>query len=72
MILIPPAAVGSQQSQKFVYVGQPPAPVGQTFQYTINTLGRLPDIAAFERIIIKTGANEEIVRLKSEGRWPTR
>ena len=49
-------------------LGQPPAPVGQTFQYTINTLGRLPDIAAFERIIIKTGANEEIVRLKDVAR----
>jgi HAE1 family hydrophobic/amphiphilic exporter-1 len=36
-------------------LGQPPAPAGLDFQYTINTLGRLEDVAQFENIILKTG-----------------
>ena len=37
-------------------IGQPPAPEGQNFQYTVNVLGRLTDIEQFENIIVKTGA----------------
>ncbi len=35
-------------------IGQPPAPPGVAFQYTINTLGRLADAEQFADIIIKT------------------
>ncbi len=49
-------------------IGQPPAPAGQGFQYTINTQGRLKDEKSFENIVLKVGANEELVRLKDVGR----
>jgi HAE1 family hydrophobic/amphiphilic exporter-1 len=34
-------------------IGEPPAPSGQDFQYSINTLGRLADPEEFAEIIIK-------------------
>ncbi|AWM40644.1 Efflux pump membrane transporter BepG [Gemmata obscuriglobus] len=49
-------------------VGQPPAPRGQAFQYTINTLGRLTDAGQFGDIIIKADADSRPVRLKDVGR----
>ncbi len=49
-------------------IGQPPVPTGTNFQYTINVLGRLTDIAQFEDIIIKTGENGSITRLKDIAR----
>jgi multidrug efflux pump len=49
-------------------VGQPPAPVGQSFQYTINTLGRLSEEAEFADMIIKADADGRFVRLKDVGR----
>ena len=49
-------------------IGQPPAPEGQNFQYTINVLGRLTDIEQFEEIIIKTGADNRITRLRDIAR----
>ncbi len=36
-------------------IGQPPVPRGQTFQYPLNTLGRLTEIEDFENIIVKVG-----------------
>ncbi|MFO7712814.1 efflux RND transporter permease subunit [Desulfosarcina sp.] len=45
-------------------IGQPPAPSGQDFQYVVNTLGRLEDVSQFENIVIKTGENQRITRLK--------
>ena len=36
-------------------IGEPPAPIGQSFQYPINVLGRLTDVGQFEEIIVKTG-----------------
>src|SRR5205085_9306458 len=50
-------------------VGQPPAPRGQAFQYTINTLGRLSSEDQFRDMILK--ADEEgsrVVRLRDVGR----
>jgi len=44
-------------------IGQPPAPAGQSFQYTVNVLGRLSDVEQFEDIIIKTGEGGRITRL---------
>ncbi|MCP5110311.1 MAG: multidrug efflux RND transporter permease subunit, partial [bacterium] len=49
-------------------IGQPPAPAGQNFQYTVNVLGRLADIDQFEEIIIKTGEGGRITRLKDVAR----
>ncbi|RLC31448.1 MAG: hydrophobe/amphiphile efflux-1 family RND transporter, partial [Deltaproteobacteria bacterium] len=45
-------------------IGQPPVPRGQSFQYAINVLGRLTEIAQFEDIIVKTGEGGRITRLK--------
>ncbi|BCG64065.1 MAG: membrane fusion protein, multidrug efflux system [Methyloprofundus sp.] len=49
-------------------IGQPPVPDGLNFQYTINVLGRLTEIEQFEDIIIKTGADGSITRLKDVAR----
>nr|MDJ0893167.1 efflux RND transporter permease subunit [Gammaproteobacteria bacterium] len=49
-------------------IGQPPAPIGQNFQYTVNVLGRLADIEQFEEIIVKTGEGDRITRLKDIAR----
>jgi HAE1 family hydrophobic/amphiphilic exporter-1 len=49
-------------------IGAPPAPRGQTFQYTLNVTGRLSDPAQFARVIVKTGRDGEITRLRGPGR----
>ncbi|MDJ0949050.1 MAG: multidrug efflux RND transporter permease subunit [Alphaproteobacteria bacterium] len=49
-------------------IGQPPAPRGQNFQYTVNVLGRLAEIEQFEEIIIKTGEGGRITRLRDIAR----
>ncbi len=45
-------------------VGQPPAPDGQAFQYTISTLGRLIDEEQFSEMILKTDDQGRLVRMK--------
>jgi multidrug efflux pump len=58
------AAIEQQNAQVAAgQIGQPPTPQGQVFQYTMSTLGRLPDVEKFEDIILKTDANGRIVRL---------
>jgi HAE1 family hydrophobic/amphiphilic exporter-1 len=49
-------------------IGQPPAPKGQSFQYTVNVLGRLSEIEQFGEIIIKTAEGGRITRLKDIAR----
>ena len=49
-------------------IGAPPTETGQQFQYNIITLGRLADPAQFENIIVKTGAEGELVRLRDVAR----
>jgi multidrug efflux pump len=49
-------------------VGQPPAPTGQSFQYTINTLGRLSDTEEFEDMIVKADDRGRLVRLRDVAR----
>ncbi|MBC2593430.1 multidrug efflux RND transporter permease subunit [Ruficoccus amylovorans] len=44
-------------------IGEPPAPPGQQFQYTINVKGRLADPEEFANIIIRTGTGGEVLRL---------
>lgn len=49
-------------------LGQPPAPAGQAFQLTINTLGRLLEPEEFADVIIKTGSRGEVIRIRDVGR----
>jgi HAE1 family hydrophobic/amphiphilic exporter-1 len=62
-------AIGEQNVQVAAgQIGQPPAPAGQSFQYTVNVLGRLTDVEQFEDIIIKTGEGGRITRLRDIAR----
>src|SRR6201990_1094852 len=58
-----------QQSQQVTagQVGMPPTPAGQAFQYTLNVNGRLDDTREFEDIIVKTGNNGEVTRVRDVG-----
>ena len=49
-------------------IGQPPVPRGLDFQYTMTTLGRLTDPDEFANIIIKTGSQGEVTRLRDVSR----
>ena len=49
-------------------VGQPPTPGGVDFQYTVTTLGRLMEADQFADIVIKTGAEGAVTRLKDVAR----
>ena len=59
-----------QQSQEVTagQVGMPPMPDGQNFQYTINVTGRFDDVIQFDDVIVKTGSNGEITRIRDVGR----
>jgi HAE1 family hydrophobic/amphiphilic exporter-1 len=58
-----------QQSQQVAagQVGSPPTPPGQAFQYTLNVNGRLDDAGQFEDIIVKTGNNGDVTRVRDVG-----
>ena len=58
-----------QQSQQVTagQVGAPPTPPGQAFQYTLNVNGRLDDVSQFEDIIVKTGNNGDVTRVRDVG-----
>ncbi len=45
-------------------LGRPPVPLGQAFQYTLSTLGRLIDPAQFGEIVVKTGDDGRLTRLR--------
>jgi len=49
-------------------IGQPPAPSGIDFEYTVTTLGRLVDEEQFEDIVVKTGEGGRITRVKDIAR----
>jgi HAE1 family hydrophobic/amphiphilic exporter-1 len=49
-------------------VGQPPAPAGQVFQISVRAVGRLSEAREFDNIILKTGTDGTLVRLKDVGR----
>ena len=48
-------------------IGAPPAPRDVPFQYTLNVSGRLDDVSQFANVIVKTGANGEITRVRDIG-----
>jgi HAE1 family hydrophobic/amphiphilic exporter-1 len=58
-----------QQSQQVTagQIGAPPTPAGQAFQYTLNVAGRLDDKTQFENIIVKTGNNGDVTRVRDVG-----
>ncbi|NVO14177.1 MAG: multidrug efflux RND transporter permease subunit [Rhodoplanes sp.] len=49
-------------------VGMPPSPKTQNFQYTLEVLGRLDDPEQFAAVIVKTGQNGEVTRVRDIGR----
>jgi len=49
-------------------IGQPPSPPGQSFQYAINSLGRLETVDQFENIILKAGEQGRLTRVKDVAR----
>ncbi|EGP08321.1 RND efflux system protein [Bradyrhizobiaceae bacterium SG-6C] len=59
-----------QQSQQVTagQVGMPPTPAGQAFQYTLNINGRLDDTKEFDDVIVKTGTNGDVTRVRDVGR----
>src|SRR3569833_2169529 len=70
--LVPQDVIQSvqQQSQQVTagQVGMPPTPAGQAFQYTLNVNGRFDSVDQFADIIVKTGSNGDITRLRDVGR----
>ncbi|HWP59212.1 MAG TPA: multidrug efflux RND transporter permease subunit [Candidatus Acidoferrales bacterium] len=49
-------------------IGQPPVPRGNAYQVNVNTLGRLFDEEQFGDIVIKTGADGRITRMRDVAR----
>ncbi len=49
-------------------IGQPPALPGQAFQFTLTTLGRLVEPEQFGDIIVKTGSDGAVTRLRDIAR----
>jgi len=63
------AAVREQNLQAAAgQIGQPPAPPGQQFQYTVTTRGRLSTPAEFEDIVLRTRSDGSALRLRDVGR----
>src|SRR2546426_2961153 len=48
-------------------IGQPPSAEGQAFQISVRAVGRLSEAAEFDKIILKTGTDGTLVRLKDVG-----
>ncbi len=48
-------------------IGQPPAPAGQTFQISVRAMGQLVEPSEFDNIILKTGSDGTLVRVKDVG-----
>ncbi len=49
-------------------IGEPPAPPGQQFEYTVNVKGRLADAKEFGNIIIKTAPGGRFLRVRDVAR----
>jgi len=49
-------------------IGQPPTPTGQSFQISVRAIGRLTEPSEFENIVLKTGTDGTLVRVKDVGR----
>lgn len=63
------AAVREQNIQVAAgQIGQSPAPRGQKFQYIVTLKGRLEDPDEFEDIVLKSGPDGRLTRVKDVGR----
>ena len=49
-------------------IAAPPTRAGQNFQYNITTLGRLASVSQFESVIVKSGAEGQLVRIRDVAR----
>src|SRR5882762_7703060 len=49
-------------------IGQPPTPSGQSFQISVRAIGRLTEASEFENIVLKSGTDGTLVRVKDVGR----
>jgi HAE1 family hydrophobic/amphiphilic exporter-1 len=49
-------------------IGAPPVPDNQSFQYTLNVLGRLDDPDQFADVVVKTGSGGDITRVRDVAR----
>jgi HAE1 family hydrophobic/amphiphilic exporter-1 len=49
-------------------IGQPPTQPGQMVQISVRAIGRLVEPAEFENIVLKTGSDGTLVRLRDVGR----
>ena len=49
-------------------IGQPPSPEGQAYQISVRAVGRLSEASEFDNIILKTGSDGTLVRVKDVGR----
>src|SRR5580765_246920 len=49
-------------------IGQPPSPEGQAYQISVRAVGRLSEASEFENIILKTGTDGTLVRVRDVGR----
>ncbi|HXM96055.1 MAG TPA: multidrug efflux RND transporter permease subunit [Candidatus Dormibacteraeota bacterium] len=49
-------------------IGVAPIPAGQSFQISVRAIGRLSEPSEFENIILKTGTDGTLVRIKDVGR----
>jgi len=49
-------------------IGQPPTPSGQSYQISVRAIGRLSEASEFDNIILKTGTDGTLVRVKDVGR----
>jgi HAE1 family hydrophobic/amphiphilic exporter-1 len=62
-------ALGEQNVQVAAgQLGQPPANTAQSYQISVRAIGRLTDPKEFENIILKTGTDGTLVRVKDVGR----
>jgi HAE1 family hydrophobic/amphiphilic exporter-1 len=49
-------------------LGQAPAPAGQMYQLSVRTVGRLREPSEFDNIILKSGSDAALVRVRDVGR----
>ncbi len=48
-------------------IGQPPSEEGRSFQISVRAVGRLSEASEFDKIILKTGTDGTLVRLRDVG-----
>src|SRR4030081_349580 len=48
-------------------IGRPPSPEGQSYQINVRAVGRLSEASQFDNIILKTGSDGTLVRLRDVG-----